>query len=354
MFIGDYHTALVENQQAMALDPYLEGTCYNNSGFACAMAGRADAALDFYRKSKEIRPSYLTTDSYMARAYWMKGELDSAEAVFQSIFNNPRNTMKERTYAYLVSFHYFKGRLQKAAEEAVAGIRFCREANHPGEEAYFHYLLGEIRREQARTDESIREMEEALRLCVSPFFEFAFVGMSYAKMGLESKALDIIAKIQSLESDDPFFTKRRSSFENFILGAVAREEQAYEEAIECFNQVRKFHSGDPIYWMAQKEIAFCTAMLREDEALAKYRTILDHAGEVFTLFLPASRAGGLWRGRLWTESLFELGKLYAARQDTTEAVEYLKKAMRSWEGADRDHRKANETQAVLAALHTVR
>ncbi len=354
MFIGNYHTALVENQRAMALDPYLEGTCYNNSGFACAMAGRADAVLDFYRKSKNIRPSYLTTDSYMARAFWMKGELDSAEAIFQSNFDNPMNTMKGRTQAFLVSFHYFKGQLQTAADEAIAGINFCREANNPGEEAYFHYLLGEIRREQGRTAESIHEMEEALRLCVSPFFEFAFVGMSYAKMGLESKALDIIAKIQSLESDDPFFTKRRSSFENFILGAVAREEQAYEEAIRCFSQVKKFHSGDPIYWMAQKEIAFCTAMVQEAEALAKYQVILDHAGEVFTSFLPASRAGGLWRSRLWTESLFELGKLHAARQDTTEAVEYLKKVMRSWEGADRDHRKANEAQAVLSALHTIR
>ena len=112
MFAGDYQTAIESNQRALKLDSSFAGFYYSNTGFTYALAGNANKALTFLKKSKEIRPTNLELDSYIARVLWMKGDLDSSEIIFRSILPKANVAIKAKTHAQLVALYHFQGRLQ--------------------------------------------------------------------------------------------------------------------------------------------------------------------------------------------------------------------------------------------------
>jgi len=350
MFAGDYQTAIESNQRALELDSSFAGIYYSNTGFTYALAGNANKALRFFRESKKIRPTYLALDSYIAEVFWMEGKLDSAELTLKSILSNADGMRKAETYAELAAMYHFQGRLQKAMDECHAGIQICREENRPEEESYFHYLIGEIERERGQILTWKKELEEAVRLCASPFFELLFAGASFASMGYKDKASEIIRKLNSVESQDPYFVKRKSSFANYIYGEIALMEDNPENAKQHYSKVRKLHSGDPIYLMAQKKIAICTARLQDTSAIRIYREILDNYGEIFMTFLPSVRDGGIWTSRLWSETMVDLAQVHVQNQDTSQAVKYFTEALNIWKNADRDFERAGEIHRFLVKL----
>ena len=350
MFAGDYQTAIESNQRALKLDSSFAGFYYSNTGFTYALAGNANKALTFLKKSKEIRPTNLELDSYIARVLWMKGDLDSSEIIFRSILPKANVAIKAKTHAQLVALYHFQGRLQNALDECRAGIEVCHIADRPEEESYFHYLIGEIERERGHISDFKQEMEESIRLAASPFCELLFTGASFAETGNKDIARELIRKLKSSDSQDPYFVKRKSSFKNYILGEIALADDNLEKAKQYYTEVQKLHSGDPIYLMAQKKIAICTARLQDTTAIRMYRDILGNSGEIFMAFLPSVRNGGFWTSRLYTETMFDLAKLYAQKKDTTNAIQYFTKALNIWDNADKDFQKAKEIHYYLAKL----
>ncbi|RMF60904.1 MAG: hypothetical protein D6743_14275, partial [Calditrichaeota bacterium] len=350
MFAGDYDAALRENRRAMELDSSLAGVTYSNSGFTEALAGRAEKALEFFRKSKSLRPDYLALDGYLAQAHWIRGELDSAEQTFRSILHTGDAMRKAKTHAHLAALYFFRGQLSNALAECRAGIQASQQGDHPDEAAYFHYMLGEIERERGQFDEARRELKLAIRRCPSPFYELGLAGVSLAAMGDRKEAQALVSRLTAMESDDPYFRKLKRSYINYIRGELAFRANRFQEALGFFSKVGRIYRGDPFYLLARERVARCTAKLLPSRAIELYQNLLDAKGESTMAFLASVRNGGLWTSRLWPEALLELGQLYANAHDTTRAVECLEDVLRFWQNADPSYARAEQARSLLASL----
>jgi tetratricopeptide (TPR) repeat protein len=319
-------------------------------GYAYALSGNSVDAIESFRNSKQIRPQYLTIDSYIMHTLWMQSSLDSAELQLQRILDKIDVMTKAKTYTELAALNHFQGRFQRAREACLAGIKLCQKENKPGEESYFHYLLGEIEKDLGDIPKFVKTMDQAVNLSQSPFLEVALAGASFAQEGFKDKAMQCNYQIRSAQSLDPYFTRRKSSFENYIQGNVWMKEGAYQKAIACFRQVDKIYSGDPIYWMTQKDMGTCMGLIQDSSVILHYQNILDHFGEIFMGFLPSIRKGGFWTSRLWPELMFDLGKQYIAIQDTIQSVKYFQKAYKIWYKADPEFQKQKVVESFLEEL----
>ncbi|NOX90563.1 MAG: protein kinase [Calditrichaeota bacterium] len=350
MFTGDYKTSIRSSLKAVELDSFLAGACLDNAGYAYALAGNADSALYYFKQSKNLRPNYLAIDGYMAQAFWIKDEPDSAWSYFSYVARHAKGIQKIRTHAQLASLYYFQGKLRQALEECDNGISESKLQKRKEDEAYFHYLKGEISLVAGLGDEYFKEMEQAVNLSDDPFIEYFLAAASFAREGLSEKAELLLHKLDSLQSYSPYFKNNKISFTNYIRGELAMSENRFNDAIEFYKQVKTNSVVNPIYLLAQKKIILSLANLNDRNFRQKYSELLEKKGEIFMASLPSIRKGGLWTARLWSELYYDLGMVYASKKDTLEAIKNLSRALNYWKEADDEFFKAKKANKMLAQL----
>ncbi|MCK4892510.1 MAG: protein kinase, partial [Calditrichia bacterium] len=199
MFVGDYSTALEFNNKAVAIDSIFAGTCFNNTGYTYALMGNPEEALKYFKASKKIRPDYMDIDFYIAQSYWIKGELDSTEAIFQALMARANNTQRIRIHSYLACLYYFRGMIEKAENHALLGIDICQLEKKQAEEAYFHYLLSEIYQFRPQVNQRQNFLKKAIELSESPYWEISLSGIAFAKKGKLDQATKLLEKLQQFD-----------------------------------------------------------------------------------------------------------------------------------------------------------
>jgi len=310
------------------------GTVFNNMGYALTLSGEPDEALRYFRMSKSIRPSYHTIDFFIAQCYWLKEEYDSTLQQLRAILSTADTRDKIHAYSQLISLYYYQGQLRNAWELSREALKFCQLTKRPGDEAYFHYLAGEISRERGNMDSYAREMRLAEKLSISPFMELPLIGASYAGTGLFSDAERLLDRLSTLESIDLYFLKRREDFQHFIRGALSLARNDHGAAEIEFDLVERLHSADPYYLLAQHGLARSRAGRSDTSASRVLHDLLEGRGESMLGHVLASRTSGTWTRILFPGIHLELAKLYLGRKDTAAAVPHLERCLRCWQHAD--------------------
>jgi serine/threonine protein kinase/Flp pilus assembly protein TadD len=347
MFAGDYPTALEFNKKALAVDSFYKGTCNNNTGFTYALMEKPEEALRYFRESKKIRPDYMDIDFYIAQTYWIKGELDSTESIFQSLIPGADNAHRIRIHSYMTSLYYYRGMIEKAENHTLLGIDLCQIENKQAEEAYFLYLLSEIYRQKTQITEEQSFVAKAIELSQSPYWEISLSAMAFAKKGNLDQAAKLLEKLQQFDEPDPIFQKRRADVANYIQAFESVHEVKPDKALLHLQQINKHYSGDPLYWLALKEIGAIKLMMGDSTGLRVYRDILNHKGEIIMGSLGGVRRSGFWSNRLIPEVSAEIGKYYLERGDSLKALSYLRQASKTWQKADANYLMAQEVFHLL-------
>jgi serine/threonine protein kinase/lipopolysaccharide biosynthesis regulator YciM len=351
MMAGDYETALQANNRAIQLDSSLAGTCFNNSGFIYALNGDAENALIFFKKSKSIRPDYLVIDLYMAQSLWIKGQLDSAEYILKAVLQKANSMRKARTYAHLAALYHYQGQLQKAFEYCLLGMQLCRHENRPEEEAYFHYLMAEISYDRGNLIDMNKAIKKAIQLSNTPYLEVGLASVLLARSSQKKRALDEIDRLNLIGNNDPVFAQRYPDIQKYLRGTLLNLKRKPHQALNYLNQITKHYSGDPIFWLAQKEIVLSKMMLGDTTVIQNIQNILNHRGEITMANLPSIRKGGFWTSRLLSETNYELGKYYLSLKDTLQAETYFNLNADLWNKADPDYRKFKELKGLLTRIN---
>ncbi|HAL55652.1 MAG TPA: hypothetical protein DCP63_04015 [Bacteroidetes bacterium] len=346
MLTGDTKAALEANQRCLDLDSVYAGTMYNNSGYALALAGRAGEALAQFRRSKQIRPTYHTIDMYVARTFLMAEEFDSAQAVLLGILPLAGPVQKMQAHGQLASLHHFRGRLVDASRECRKGLELSRSLGRRGDEAYFHFLLGEIAGDQGASLVFDQEMRLAAELSISPFIELPLVAGSLARNGRIERAEATLKLLGVARSGDPYFLRRRSELQHYARGEILLARNLTREAEREFQAVGEVHCGDPFYLLSQLGIARCAST--DSSAEERFMEILEKRGEVVMGVILSHRNYGLWASRLWPEASLELTKSQTARGKLSEAKTNVDRLMRIWQNADPSYHNAQ------AARHLAR
>ena len=353
MYFCELSTALEENQKALAIDSVTDaGSIYNNSGYAAALAGDVASALGFFRKSKQLRPTYRAIDIYMAHAYWVDEAVDSTERILKEILPVAKPGGAS-THAQLACLYYSQGRLARASDECASGIALCRSGRLAFSEAFLHYLLGEASFELGDRAGCTREMRMAEEIARSPYTDLVLVALSYAAKGNAQAAEKLVRRLQQLNSADPFFLKRRDDFFHLVQGELSLAHGMTNRAMTEFNAVQKLHCGDPIYFTAQRGAARCAALVSDSLGILQFKTLLEHRGELIMGALLSFPSTGAWTSYILSEAHLEIGKLYVKQRNTVEVSRHLTAALRYWREADPSFRKAQEAKELMAKLQKV-
>jgi tetratricopeptide (TPR) repeat protein/TolB-like protein len=350
MAAGDTKTALEANEKAVAMYPEYAKTCYNNSGYALALAGRPDEALGWFRKAKALRPDYYAIDLFSGMAYWMKERNDSAEVMVRSALQIADPSQRYQLHGVLSLLYSFQGHFATARAECLAGLAECRRMKRPSDEAYFHYLLGELSALEGRMGEYRTEMRLAASQSTSPYFELVLVGWSYARHRMSAKALTIVERVERMASYDPIFIKRRPSYLELLRGEIAFAQGTYRDARGHFEAVEGIRSGDPILSIARRRVADCAAMTADSSAPALYEAVLNSRGQVVFGYLSPTRQTGPWTRSLWPETHVQLARWYFSQGRDSLAGEHVAAALRSLSGADPADRLAAEARELKSRL----
>jgi serine/threonine protein kinase/tetratricopeptide (TPR) repeat protein len=351
MYDGNAPAAIDAFKRSLALDSIsFAPTIFDNWGFALALAGDAEGARNFYRKSKALRPRYYPTDAYIAQASWMAGELDSAEHSLITLVPVDDFGQSLSARMQLASLYEFEGRLQDARQVCLNALAYCSWEHQPAEESYFHYMLGELAAESHDWNLYAREMKEAERLSRPPFFELPLIGASYARNGRVRDAVSILGKIGAAATADPYFNKRRGDYERIVNGEIDLRKELSSQAARQFQGIGRVHGGDPLYLLAQLGLARAAAMQGDSNAVTLYRNLLGHRGESVMAFVRSIRNGGFWTRELWPEADLALGRLFAQRKEVSLAEEHLRSCLQVWGRADRGDPRVREATAILSQL----
>jgi tetratricopeptide (TPR) repeat protein len=231
MFTGQFELALSANERAIKLDSSLVSTCLNNSGFALALMGDHKEALKYFKKSKEYRPDYASIDIYMAQVYWMQGQLDTAETLLLNKIDSSDKLSELKIRSHLAALYHSQGKLTMALDQCSKAIQMCRKYSYFGEEAYFHYLYGSIESERGSLSNSVAALNEANRLCVSPYFEYFLTAVTFSEIGELKNTSQLIKRIKSLDSKNLFFINRRDAFINYLNGVSWFAQNNFDKAV---------------------------------------------------------------------------------------------------------------------------
>jgi len=351
MMAGDFETAILSNSNAVKLDSFLAGTCYNNSGYTFALNNQPDSARVYFKKSKKIRPEYHVIDLFIAQTFWIENKLDSAQFYFEMVIKKSNNVTKTRALTQLAALHHFQGQLQNAYEQCVEGIKICQIDGRTEDEAYFHYLQAIIANNRNDQTNFNRSIGQAIKMSPSPFFEVGLGSAIIAESGQIDRALNYFKELKLGGYLDPIFSQWYPDLENYISGIIAKIKTEPQEAITYFKKIQKRYSGDPIYWLAQKEIVQNKIALEDTTVLTDYKNIRDHHGEIIVSSLPSIRKGGLWTSALLSELPLEFCKYYLTGRDTARALDELKQSVLLWDNGDTNYSKKKELKILLSKIN---
>jgi serine/threonine protein kinase/tetratricopeptide (TPR) repeat protein len=347
MYAGDTKGALAANAQAVALTPAYDRTCYNNSAFALALDGEGEEALSWFRRAKALRPDYVAIDNYMAQTFWILDEFDSAQAILRRTTATPDLYSRHKGRVICASLDLARGELRAARGMAQAGVEECRAEGKPEDEAYFHLLLGEIAAAGGEMREYRAQLYEGIALAGSPYFDLALAGISFARRGFVREAEEILGRIGSARSFDPYFIRHRGSFLGLIRGQIDLAAGRGGEARRHFEGVGRIKAGDPFYLLALRGAADCAALASDTSAPRLYLSLLSRKGEMVMGNLSSIRHGGAWTRWLWADVYLDLGKLHAARGRRELALAALERCQEYWRDADPADLRAAEARSLL-------
>ena len=351
IYSGDVETAIQAGENSISIDSIYAGTVYNNIGYVLAQSGQADESLKYFLKSKKIRPNYTAIDTYIAQLDWLMGKFDTTQSTLKSLLLKGEPIRKIITYTQLISLYYFEGRLNEARSLCNDAISFCRRAKPTNNEAYFHYMNGEIAADQQNFIIYKNEMETGLKHSRSPYLEIPLIGISYAKHGLINNAENVLIRLKKIKSEDPFFNKSRNYFQHLIKGEILLFNKHYKKSINEFLSVEKIQNADPYFLIAQREIAECYIKQKDLNSINILTSLLGKKSESVMGELRAVYCTGFWTRYLWPEVHLELAKLYIIQNRTKEATDHLKECLKCWENSDNGFKQAQEASDLLAKLH---
>ncbi len=350
IYTGDIETTIEAGNKSIAIDTIYAGTVYNNIGYALAQDGRSAEALQYFLKSKKIRPNYSAIDTYIAQLFLLEGKYDSAEYSMKSLLLKTESMAKVIAYSQLISLYYFEGRLNEARSLCNEAIDFSRKSNLIGNESYFHYMSGEIAADQQDYILYKHEMERAAEMSRSPFFEFPLIGVSYARHGMKSDAANILKKLLKFKSYDPYFIKFSGYFQHLIKGEILLYNNQYKKSTDEFLSVEKIQNADPYFLIAQRGIAECYIKQKDINAMNILNSLLAKNCESVMGELRASYCTGFWTRYLWPEVHLELGKLCIEQHKNEEAKYHLKECLNCWKNSDKGFKPAKEASNLLVKL----
>jgi hypothetical protein len=280
----------------------------------------------------------------------MTGALDSAEATVRDALKNSTGQEKLSRYAELASLYEFQGALRAAQLVCKEAIGEAQKMKRPADEAYFHYLLGELGAELSDWSSYASELKAAERLAGSPWFELPLIGSSYARRGKTADCRRILSLISSVASDDPFFINRRDDYAKLVSAELLLSGKATGKAAREFQKIQRRYAGDPLFLLAKWGEARCAEFRADTIAASLYAELLNRRSEVVMACIRNSRTSGFWVRQLWTDIDLALGKWYRARNDRARAEEHVRRSLQFTTGADPRDLRAREAREILSQL----
>lgn len=152
--MNQFKQAILPLSRAIEAQSSENPSVYNNLGYACAMSGQPERALNYYNHALQLRPDYLDAQLNLSNLLASQGKLDQAAARLEAILHNHPDCAK--AYHNLGNLSAIRGRQSEALVLYAKAIEF--QADY--KEAWYH--RGVVLRQVGRHDQAVQHLRKAL------------------------------------------------------------------------------------------------------------------------------------------------------------------------------------------------
>lgn len=320
---GRLDKAIAEYREVIRLDPSALGG-YIRLGASLLVSNATQEAISVLNKVKELDPSGAEAPFLLAIAYTKDKQLEKAAQEYASVLSqNPQNL---RALSSLADLYV----MQEKLEEAAGVYEQLLETEAVGEEPLIRFNLGIIYNKLDRTDDAIKNFEEAVKLNSGYLPAYTALAVLYEIKGDYEKAIKNFEEALKIEP-----LNRRLSIQ---LAELYYETGRKDDALHQYNLLKELHPDDAdiyagIASIAMKEKDYAGAEKALDEGMAKpaadaiklerfkgflysVQNRFDDAAKVYTSITERYPEDA--------QSIFYLGAAYERGGKRAEAIEQFK------------------------------
>ena len=272
---------------------YTEELELNEQSLLLIAKGKAEDAIRYLNKAKEINPNYLDTYINLGMAYASLENLDNAESNFRKAMLIDKNNPV--IYFHLGNICFLRGNV----EEGVAEYNKAIEKGF--EDPQIYYNLGMVYEEINKFDMAIRNYSKAInKNKLEPQFRLRQI---YAFIN-NDKFDEALVALEELSKYCPdIFDGYHLRFEiYFAKGEYDKAEKVIDNALELF----------------PKDVSLFYDKIKVTNMLGNYEKALE----------MIEKAEGMEGFEIEERNLYiEKAKVYAQKEDVNTAIEYLEKAV---------------------------
>jgi eukaryotic-like serine/threonine-protein kinase len=330
--LGQYEKAVEAFQKVLEIDSS-DDSAYLNLASCFNLEGQTEKAIEYYQKSFQRHPSYLT-DLFVNNEYGFMlvrmGNLSKAEETFRKMIAEDQDSNKARGYRSLALLDMYEGKYSAAFENFREVILLNKVIQSLQSEYRDHMFLASAYRIKGRNADFASELAAARRILSRAHFGPLWsmhLAKTYARMGKTGEATKLLNDMMAQARNPTAISGINNSTQTdqaaiyIVKGEIALATRKGSEAMESFELAQRVGPSDP----GLESLAFSYRILgKPRESALKYEEIV----AAFSL--------GTEKQEHWILAHYELAKIYRDLGDTQKAKEYYEQFLNIWKDADPD------------------
>jgi tetratricopeptide (TPR) repeat protein len=307
--------------------------------------GKYELALSEAEIAFSLNPTTYNNILLKGDIFHLKGDLDKAEEEYQKLMMENETIALSWSFMRLSSLYLLKGRFEESKKQLKLIVELTEKAGEKTGERYIRNLLAYIHTKTGNPEESLKELDKALRSAV----EAEDLGMqrnvlynrahAYIEMETIDQALKTADELKDLIEKAP--NKKLMRQYHDLMGMIESRKENFLKAIEYFKRAMSLLP----YYQASSHPLYIDHL-----ALAYYSSRdLENAREEYAK-IALITTGRLDYGDIYAKSFYMLGKIYEEQGNSAKAIEHYEKFLNLWKDADPGIAEVDDARERLAEL----
>ncbi|MFC2167118.1 tetratricopeptide repeat protein, partial [Acidobacteriota bacterium] len=282
----------------------------------------------------------------------LQDDFTTAEQGYKSMLEEEHELYQTMGRRLLEMLYRTQGQTKKAAEEALAGLKYAEENNLMDSIRTFTRILADLDLLTGDMDGALGKAEilwntaadEDINQWDSLDIKLdALARINQANVGKNdlAKAEETLEEMKAIVDDSP--RPKDVRWYRLSLGLLEMKRNNYSSAAELFTQAYEMQGGqrdwvEPHAFMLYNLASAYQLSGDLESAKREYENIL------------ALTTGRLYWGDLYVKSYYQLGKIYEQLGDKAKAIEYYEKFLDLWKDADPGLPEVDDARKRLAGM----
>ena len=305
-------------------------TCYTATD-------RFELAIEHYQKGFELNPQYLKVKNLNSEYGFTLVALDDvekAEEAFNLLLEGDES-LQAGGHRHMALLNMYQGKFSQAEQQLNEAIRLNNTLDNTLSEYRDRIFLVTAHRNRGLKRKAVEELATALeirtRSNIGPWW-LQLAAKKYARMGMLAEAEALLDEVSSQVNQE---SRNDRAIMNILKGEIALVRGNEAEAVELLERAYLLREDNYVL----ESLAYAYYQMKDlDKAVEKYSGIIGNVD-----------LG--WEAQdCWVLAHYQLGKVYAEKEETEEALRYLERFIELWKDGDQDLPALDDSRIRIDSL----